>query len=182
MRTRIERKGGMLAAVLLSALALSVLFVGTAFAAPASGRASLGGALSGRDGLPSSIVRTLTASTPAAGTAGRGGVASASSAQAAGAAAPTAVAQGGVVRRPLGGRAALFGRGHVPFVAASASQVGSGWLVGGAVLAAILGGMIAFWLLTRRDRAAEMASVTSISRGRATSSTSAPEQSERKAA
>ena len=57
MRTRIERNGGVLAATLLLALALSALFVSTTFAAP---------------------------TTPAAGTQGRGGVAAAPYAPAAG--------------------------------------------------------------------------------------------------
>jgi hypothetical protein len=156
MKTRIDRMGGMLAAILLLALTLSALFASTAFAAQ---------------------------STPAAGTQGRGGVAVAASATASGtsAAASTAAVRG-AVGAPLGGTRAFVGRGRVPLRAA-ASTGSSGWAIIGVTFAAVLLGIFAYWAVSRRSRrAGEVASATSIGEASAARASSQTQESERRAA
>ena len=172
MRTRIERKGGVLAAMLLLALALSALFVSTTFAAsttPAAG-------IQGRGGV------AAAPSPPAAGTAGRGGVASAPYAPAAGTAGRGGAAVTYAAAGPAGstisaGRSGAFVR-TTPVAASTAARI-----IGGIAVTALVIALVAFLALgNRASRRGELAPVTSIVQAPSASPAAQYEDRERKAA
>ena len=172
MRTRIERKGGVLAATLLLALALSALFVSTTFAVsttPAAG-------IQGRGGV------AAAPSPPAAGTAGRGGVASAPYAPAAGTAGRGGAAVTYAAAGPAGstisaGRSGAFVR-TTPVAASTAARI-----IGGIAVTALVIALVAFLALgNRASRRGELAPVTSIVQAPSASPAAQYEDRERKAA
>ena len=187
MTTTLQRRGLAIGGTILLALALSIFTFTTARADPLAGTQGRGGVAFAAPQTPPAGtqgrggVAFAASSTPLAGTDGRGGVALLPPTAAAVTSA-AALAAGGAVTAARARAGALVARGRIPVPVAS-PPANAGWIAGGLAAAALIGGLIAFSVISRRDRrATETASVTSLGTEKVASSDGVSQEWERKAA